>query len=112
MASKDCQEGGLVFGRWKLFPVDASNWELCHLHETKGTPQAIAAGTAGQVRWNRLGRYYQWNTIPSALLYAADCELRDNAHEQSLSIIEALDEYRAITDTMRAELTSALGGQA
>lgn len=42
----------------------------------------------------------------------ADCELKEKAREQALTIFEALDEYRAIIDAMRADVVRAMGGQA
>lgn len=101
--------GGIVFGNWMLAPMDANNWELCHWH----VPKAAGRHKGGtEPKWNRLGRFYQYNTIQNALLYAADCELGERAREQAHTIFEALDEYRAIVDTMRADLVSAMGGQA
>lgn len=59
--SKDCQSNGIVFGDWKLVPVDARNWELCKL---------------GESCWRPLGRFYQCNTIDNARLLGCgeDCE--------------------------------------
>ena len=36
MANKSLEQaqvGGIVFGDWKLLPMDSLNWELCHWHE-------------------------------------------------------------------------------
>lgn len=112
MASKDCQEGGIVFGDWKLFPVDSMNWELCHRHETKDTKRAVAAGTAGQVRWNRTGRFYQHNTFDLAIQYAADVELKAKAHAKVIELWDALEQYRDIIADLKADMLAELGGDA
>lgn len=102
-------QGGIVFGDWMLAPMDANNWELCHWH----VPKAAGRHKGGtEPKWNRLGRFYQHNTVPQAIQYAADCELKDKAREQALTLQEALDEYRAIIDAMRADVIRAMGGAA
>ena len=59
--SERAQNTGIVFGDWKLIPIDGCNWELAHRHaNTRGD-------NAGRVQWNRLGRYYQSNTFHLAL---------------------------------------------
>ena len=103
--TKSVQEGGIVFGDWKLFPVDARNWELCHRHaNTRGESK-------GTVQWNRLGRFYQCNTIDAAIQYAADCELKDGCHDRATGLSDALAEYRAIVDGMSAAVIAAVRGQ-
>lgn len=99
------QEGGITFGDWKLFPVDARNWELCHRHATGGS-----GSDAGVVKWHRLGRFYQFNTFDLALQYAADCELKAKAHGRQMEIEDALHQYRAIVDALKADVLAALGG--
>ena len=100
------QEGGIAFGDWKLFPVDARNWELCHRHaNTRGDNKGV-------VQWNRLGRFYQFNTFDLALQYAADCELKAKAHGRQMEIEDALHQYRAIVDALKADVLDALGGDA
>ena len=89
---------GIVFGDWKLFPVDARNWELCHRHaNTRGDNKGV-------VQWNRLGRFYQFNTFDLALQYAADCELKAKAHGRQMEIEDALHQYRAIVDALKADV--------
>jgi len=104
MPSKNCQEGGIVFGgKWKLFPVDEKNWELCHLHEnTRGNNK-------GTVQWNRLGRYYSYNTFDLAVQYAADVELKAKASEQAIELWDALETYRDIVADLKADVIAALG---
>ena len=108
---KSVQEGGIVFGDWKLFPVDSRNWELCHRHEVADTTTARKAGTVGRVQWNRLGRFYQCNTIDAAIQYAADCELKGKAYGRQMELQDALYEYRAIVDGMSAAVIAAARGQ-
>ena len=97
------QDGGIVFGEWKLFPVDARNWELCHRHaNTRGDNRGV-------VQWNRLGRFYQYGTFPLAIQYAADCELKDEAHGRVMELEDALHEYDRIVDGMKADVLAALG---
>ena len=100
------QNGGIVFGDWKLFPVDSRNWELCHRHETGGT-----GADAGVTKWHRLGRFYQFNTFDLALQYAADEELKGKAYGRQMELQDALYEYRAIVDGMSAAVIAAVRGQ-
>ena len=115
MARRDyerLQEAGVVFGDWKLLPCDGAsgdNWELCHRHEARDTPRARKAGTAGQVQWNRLGRFYQYNTFGNALRYAADCELKAGAYGRVIELLDALHEYETITGALVADMARALG---
>lgn len=108
MASKDCQNGGIVFGDWKLFPVDDRNWELCHRHAMADNARTREAGTAGTLRWVRLGRYYSYNTFDLAVQYAADVELKAKAEERVMELQDALAAYRTIVDTLKADVVGAL----
>ena len=98
MPSTDCQKGGIKFGRWKLFPVDSGNWELCHWHV------ATRGKNSGVEQWNRCGRYYQYNTFHLAIQYAADCELREKAYGMQMELQDALGEYERIVGEMVAAL--------
>ena len=80
----------IEFGRWRLVPVDKLNWELCHWHT------ATRGKNAGTEQWNRLGRYYSYNTIDLALRYAADQEMREKDGDAVRAIADALSEYEAI----------------
>lgn len=80
----------IEFGRWRLVPVDRLNWELYHLHA------ATRGKNAGTEQWNRLGRYYSYNTIDLALRYAADQEMREKDGDAVHNILDALNEYEAI----------------
>lgn len=106
--SKDIQGGGIVFGDWKLFPMDDRNWELCHRH----TGKARGRNDAGtEPRWYRQGRFYQYNTIDLALLYAADCEMKDGREDEAKRIMDALKEYRAIVEKLTEDIREALGNE-
>lgn len=93
----------IEFGRWRLVPVDRLNWEPCHWHAaTRGKNEGVE-------QWNRLGRFYSWNTFGNALMFAADCELKDGTAEAARDIRAALAEYRAITGALMADMARALG---
>lgn len=109
--SKDCQTNGIVFGDWKLVPVDARNWELCHRHAVSDTPTARKAGTVGNVQWNRLGRFYQFNTFDLALQYAADEELKGKAHGTVMELQDAIGEYRTIVTVLKSDVLAAIAGK-
>lgn len=105
MPSKSVQEGGITFGDWKLFPVDSRNWELCHRHaNTRGESK-------GTVQWNRLGRFYQFNTFDLALQYAADEELKGKAYGTAMELKDAIAEYRTIIAMLKADVITAVRGQ-
>lgn len=109
---KDIQDCGIQFGeRWRLVPMDANNWELAHLHVTPPTHTARKAGTDGEVRWHRIGKFYQWSTIGSALRYAADFEMREHNTGEVTAILAALEEHERIlrdfTDRLSRILSQA-----
>lgn len=95
--TESVQSAGIVFGRWKLNPMDARNWELCELRDGK---------------WRPLGRFYQYNSFDLALRYAADRELKAEAHGRVMELQDALHEYRSITDALVADVARALEGGA
>jgi len=100
--SERAQNTGIVFGDWKLIPIDGCNWELAHRHaNTRGD-------NAGRVQWNRLGRYYQSNTFHLALRHAADQELADECESAAIPIEDALRDYERIVTTMTDALKTAL----
>lgn len=94
----------IEFGRWRLVPVDKLNWELCHWHV------ATRGKNVGTEQWNRLGRYYSYNTIDLALRYAADQEMREKDGEAVHNILDALNEYETITAALMADVARALEG--
>ena len=106
--TKDCQSDGIVFGDWKLYPLDDRNWELCHRHAASDTMSARRAGTVGEVKWHRLGRFYSWNTFANALGYTIDRELKDGTVEAARDIHAALTEYREISGRLLADMEAAL----
>lgn len=83
----DIQKGGIVFGDWKLMPIDSENWELCHRH--------VPRGADGAPKWNHCGKYYNEHTIGSALRYAADQEMKAKCKTGALEIVEALEIWYA-----------------
>lgn len=95
--TESVQKGGIVFGKWKLNPMDSRNWELCELRD----------GT-----WRPLGRFYQFNTFDLALRYAADRELKDGCHGTVMALEDAIGQYHAIVDVLKADVLAALGGGA
>ena len=97
--------GGIKFGNWMLVPLDDRNWELCHWHVAKATGRN-AGGTEPQ--WNRLCRYYSYNTFDLAVQYAADVELKAKAEERVMELQDALAAYRTIVDTLKADVVGAL----
>lgn len=108
--SENGTSGGITFGDWKLVPVDSRNWELCHRHAVSDTPTARRAGTVGVVKWNRLGRFYQYGTFPLAIQYAADCALKDKAYGEQMELLDAIHEFDRIVDALKADVLAALGG--
>lgn len=95
--TESVQSGGIAFGRWKLHPLDDRNWELCERRDGK---------------WRPMGRYYQYNTFPLAIQYAADCALKEKAHGEQMSLQDALHEYETITTALVADVARALEGGA
>ena len=107
--TRDIQSEGVVFGDWKLIPLDSRNWELCHRHEVPDSERTRKAGTAGVVKWHRLGRFYSFNTFHLAVQYAADVELKAKAHGAVMELEDALHEYGRIVESLKADVIAALG---
>lgn len=86
----------IEFGDWQLRPLDGRNWELYHRHAaSKGKDK-------GSTKWHRCGKYYSYNTLENALMFAADVELKSATG--TLSASEFLEGYRR----MLAEFSEAL----
>lgn len=92
----------LQFGDWKLVPVDARNFELCHRHVTK------SGKNKGQVSWHRLGRYYSMASLNRALLYASSAEMSERDGGTSVDIHMALERWQAILDGFLMDLMTML----
>lgn len=109
MASKDCQDGGIILtDKWKLFPIDERNYELCELREVPDNATARKAGTVGTMRWQRCGRYYSSNTIDCALLYVADQLMKDKCRDSAMTLDVAAAEWKAtVRELERAVLDIA-----
>ena len=96
----DVQNGGIVFGNWKLLPTDKENWELCEWYAPKGTDDAPS--------WHRIGKYYNEHTIGSALRYAADREMKAKCKDHALKILEALEMLDATLSEFTERLSEGL----
>lgn len=90
----------IEFGDWRLVPVDSRNWELCHRHVT------TRGKNVGKEQWHHLGRYYQYNTIPAALEFAADEEMKAKRHGEVVRIEDALREYERILGEFRQAVSA------
>lgn len=90
----------IEFGDWRLIPCDQGNWELAHRHAAK------RGKNAGRVQWNRIGRFYQHNTIANAIEYAIDCDMRDGADVTTLE--EPLGRYRAMLAEFEESVRASL----
>lgn len=107
MPNIDIQDGGMLLcDTWKLFPVDDRNWELCELRVTADNAKSRKNGTVGELRWQRCGRFYSYNTIEEALLYVADNLLKAKAHGRHMELQDAIHEYRAIADSLRQAVSA------
>ena len=60
----------IEFGDWQLRPMDDRNWELYHRHVTS------RGKDRGAAKWHACEKYYQYNTIDNAILYAADADMK------------------------------------
>jgi len=95
--------GGIVFGDWKLIPMDANNWELAHRH-------AVRRGdNEGRVQWNRLGKYYHEHTIQNAVRYAVDYELKQRYRENEATFTQFIRDYEELADSLTEKVREAVG---
>ena len=85
----------ITFGDWRLRRYDDKNWVLEHWHEGR----AVGRHGGGEAKWRSCNRYYQYCGIPSAILYAADWELRNGDPDRSFEYHMAAAEFRAIIDS-------------
>jgi len=94
MARKESvQRGGIILAEgWKLHPMDDRNWELCQLTESG---------------WRPYGRYYSYNTVDQALLYVADQLTKAKCYDESLALVQALDQWRETVDALAARMGAA-----
>lgn len=101
--ARDIQGDGIRFGDWKIIVADGENWELAHLRVTGDTASAREKGTVGKVQWHRCSKFFNEHSIGSALLYAADQEMKAKHKDSEVEIREALQEYeRILTDFREA----------
>lgn len=89
------------FGDWRLVPCEYANWELAHKHANK------KGRNVGKVQWNRLGRFYQYNTFANAIEYAIDCDLREGKDVTTLA--DFLAQYRATVAEFKQSVAAMLG---
>jgi hypothetical protein len=96
------QDGGIVFGDWKLFPLDDLNWELCRKREiTRGS-------NAGKVEWRPCGKYYDCHTVGGAVRYAADAEMKELCQDSHIDLADAMDEHMRIVKRLCDELRASV----
>ena len=77
------------FGRWELRPDRNGNWAL--YVTTRPTD-----GTEAKLRHAQ--RYFQWNTIGNAFIYAANEELLEKDTTDALTFQDYADELKKILD--------------
>jgi len=95
-------QGAIRFGDWELRPRDSRNWELYRL---RASERGFGDGTA---RWASEGRFYSYNTLHLAIQYAADCELKAEAHGRVMELEDALDRYEEIVGHMATDVIAAV----
>lgn len=88
----------ITFGNWRLRRYDDLNWVLEHWHVAKATGRHKGGGGA---KWHSCSRYYQHSGIPTALLYAADWELRNSDPDESISLYEYVERLEASTEDFK-----------
>ena len=81
------------FGRWELRPIEGGNWALFELRESSRGKRK------GVEDWFHRNRFYQWNTIPNAFLFAANEELMNRDEAQT---------FQGYADELRRVLASFL----
>ena len=95
---------GITFGDWKLIPVEPLNWQLAR------RSVKVVDGKE-RTRWNRVMRYYQYNTIADAFLFAADAEARERFGEEQIDITEYARWYEGLLDKYRNDISTYLSGK-
>ena len=109
--NRNVEVGGILLtDDWKLLPVDDRNWELCHRHANGDNAKSRAAGTVGQMRWHRCGRYYSYNTVGEAIAYVADVEMKRKATTTARSLDVAVAEWKATIRELEQTVVGAKGG--
>lgn len=77
------------FGQWELRPDKSGNWALHRLRADK----------EGNPKWLPCGRYFQWNTIGNALIYAANEEMMEKAEDEVLLFQGYAKELKRLLDS-------------
>lgn len=88
----------ITFGNWRLRKYDDLNWVLEHWHVARAVGRHKGGGDA---KWRSCNRYYQYGGIPSAILYAADWELRNGDPDESFSLHEYAERLEAIINSFK-----------
>ena len=94
----------IIFGNWRLRRHDDLNWVLEHWHE--GKPTGRHGGS--EAKWRSCNRYYQYNGIPTALMFAADWELRNGDPDRSLEYHDAAAELIAAFSTFKSDVLASV----
>ncbi len=90
----------IEFGEWQLRPLDETNWELYHRHETS------RGKDRGEVKYHPCGKYFSASTFDNAFRYAADTDAKGLAGTFSPS--EFLDAYKGILDGFMKDVSETL----
>ena len=88
----------ICFGRWELRPDRSGNWSLWQLRAAKD----------GKSKWQPCERYFQWNTIHNALMYAANEEMMKRNEDEALRFQDYADELRKLIDGYIREVEASL----
>lgn len=89
----------IEFGRWQLRPDNTgTNWIL----DTRENWEKSARQKGNTVRPPYQARYFQWNTLGNAFLYAASRDLMDKD-----GTLDALDAAREIEAMLAANIHEA-----
>lgn len=92
----------IEFGNWQLRQMDsdATNWELYHRHV------ASKGKNAGIAQWSRMGRYYTFSTMDSAVWFAADYDIR--AADGTVSFMEYYELLKETVDEFEKSILRCL----
>ena len=95
---------GITFGDWRLIPIESTNWQLAR------RSVKVVDGKE-MTRWNRVTRYYQYDTLANAFLFAADVEARERFGDEQIDIIEYARWYEGLLDKFRNDIDTYLSGK-
>ena len=95
---------GITFGDWKLIPIEPTNWQLAR------RSVKVVDGKE-RTSWRRVTRYYQYNTLADAFLFAADVESRERFGDEQIDIREYAMWYEGLLDKFRNDISTYLSGK-